>query len=287
MQYKIPGLRNQMTERIDAYGNTASGGLPDTDNVLYNIGGALFNAVTPTYPSKIKTTAVDKEMRRLYQSGIDMDNITVFASDAPKYFEVNGKTVHLTGEQYEKYAKNRNRSIQSMRDNVLKDSQYKRLTDEAKAKAMDYAYQYANALAKAGAGVGYKIKEGWMKDLAGASPEQLTGMFIQKAVESQLGTGSQRYDDISKMVSRNTIDDATALALLTDSQYKGYTEYCEAAKVPVTSYLQVLGQKSKDGAKQSDVKIAIAQVTQDNVQRRAIWCTLYAESTIPTEWYMK
>lgn len=297
LQYKIPGARNQMVERVDAYGNTVSGGLPDTGNKLLDVLGAIGNAVTPTYPSKTKTTAVDEEMRRLYNvDGLNKGDRTVFISDAPKHFEVDGKEVYLTGDQYVEYQKTRNSSIQQIRNDVMSSDRYDDLPDDIKLRAMSDAANYANALAKAGLDVGYKIKTKWMNELAGVSPEEVADAIITRSIENAAEDyEGGKFAGLSDMLDSGSIDDKLAISLLPKEQYDRYEKY--GKNVPASDLMDALAYKNSDeskGLKDKDGKDIKGETRQDHVKawmdekygndrhlKIGIWCTLYAESTCP------
>jgi hypothetical protein len=298
LQYKIPGARNQMVERVDAYGDTVSGGLPDTGNKLLDVMGAIGNAVTPTYPGKIKTTAVDEEMRRLYNvEGLDKDDRTVFISDAPKSFEVDGKNVQLTGDQYVKYQKTRNSSIQQMRDDIMSNDRYEDLPDDIKLRAMSDAANYANDLAKAGLDIGYKIKTPWMNELAGANPEEVADAIITRSIENAAEDyEGGKFAGLSDMLDSGSIDDQLAISLLPKEQYDRYEKY--GKNVPASDLMDALAYKNSEESKglkdEKTGKDIEGETRQDHVEawldekygnnrklKIGIWCTLYAESSCP------
>lgn len=269
---KIPVVDYNQIPYVDAWGRMEYTG---------DLGGRLFNnMLNPAYVSRIEETPVDTEIKRLEKNlGI---NLT--PSRAKGVITVNGREEILTAKEFVTYAQAKGQNDLTFRQNLIDSDVYKGLDDQTKAKAMEYSKDLADVLAVQEAGFTPKLS-GWQKELVGADSETITSTLIQKAIESELGSGSQRYTDISTMVSQNTIDDNLALALLTDNQYEKYNEFCTYANVPVTSYLEILGVKAQEGTKQEQVKARIERVTQDNKQRRALWCTLYSKNTIPGEWW--
>lgn len=243
---KDPIGRQTLTEKVDAYGDIVPGGLPDTGNTAKDIAGAVGYIVTPTFPGRIKTTAVDEEMRRLYNDPtVDRGKYTLFVSDAPKSFSVDGKDVKLTSEQYTQFAKDRNSGIQSMRDSVLSNENYADLPGNAKGKAMNDAKEYAEALAKAGLGVGYKLPEDWMENLAGATPEEAANAIIERAIKAEAAnTGANTYLGLGEMLSNKSIDEQLAAACLgatSTTAYGAYEANCVPAGLNVSQFLDSYG----------------------------------------------
>lgn len=290
-QKKVPGLRNQMTAQIDAYGNEVAGGWSTEGNAAERVAKAVASIITPTYPSKIKTTAVDEELHRIYDNTtLDKSDTPVFTNDAPKSFGVNGETVYLTGKQYEQFAKTRNSGIQKMQSDVMSSELYADLPVEVQHRAMHDAKSYAEALAKAELGVGYELKEPWMKELVGLSPEEATEAIITKSIEGEAKSyEGGKYDGLSSMLSEGSIDDEIAISLLPEETFTKYEEYGKKYKVTATDLMDALAYKNSADAKavegdqkpQDRVKEFIKSHYSNNAVRRGIWCCLYAESSCP------
>lgn len=245
-QKKVPFLRQQLTEMVDQYGDTVEGGLPEEGSTLSRVVRAVAGAVSPTYWSKIKTTEVDKERRRIYQE----TGQNVFVSDVPKRITVDGKNVNLTGEQWTQYGKTRNSMIQTLQGNVMESEDYDALSYDVKGKAFDLAEQYANELGKAAAGVDYKIDTEWMNALAGATPEEVTSAIINRAVESEAKRiGADKYDGLVDMLESGQIEDKVAIACLPESKFELWTKYGEQYKVPVSTLMDVISYGNSEESK--------------------------------------
>lgn len=259
---KIPGLRQQLTEQVDAYGNTVDGGLPTDGTPVGNMVKAILGAISPTYGSEIKTTAQDEELRRLYRAdGVYGEDYSLLDTEVPTSFEANGKTVYLTGDQWEQYAKNLNGGKRQIRDSIMENERYADLPDYIRAAAMTDAKNYANALAKAGLGVGYKIKDKWMNDLAGATPEEVAEAIIQRCIGNAAGNENRyenKYLGLSDMLEDKIIDDQLALAEMADTPRNAYTGNLEGTGITVQQFLDVYGTAQKDG-KTTDEKRQIAE----------------------------
>lgn len=198
LQYKSPH-RTGMVQDIDAWGRPIEGNKGSGGTDFGNFMESLFNVITPTYPGKVQETAVDKELKRLYRAGgVDNSKVSLFMKYASKDFTVDGKTVYLTGDQWEQYQTDRGQGAMTMRENLLNSDAYQSLSDGVKAVAMDIALEYANDLAKEKLAVGFKIDDGWMKDLAGADDETITDAIISRAIYREAGRIDEAENDEEK-----------------------------------------------------------------------------------------
>ena len=198
VQKKIPGLREDMAV---TYGNW---GVPVEGNGANGFGEAAFKAVTPVYPSKQKTDAVEEEIARLHDVNAEYSN---FYTKPPKSIAVDGENVKLTSEQYANYTETRGQTDYNLRKNMLDSDIYKGLPDNVKSKAMSLSQEYANALGKEAAGVGYESDEKWINGLKGKSDEEIVNAILGRAVESEkyisdeaknkLGNVQKLYDSLA------------------------------------------------------------------------------------------
>lgn len=198
VQKKLPGLRENMAV---TYGNW---GVPVEGNGANGFGEAAFKAVTPVYPSKQKTDAVEEEIARLHDVNAEYSN---FYTKPPKSIAVGGETVKLTSEEYANYTETRGQTDYNLRKNMLDSDIYKSLPDNVKSKAMRLSQEYANALGKEAAGVGYESDETWINDLKGKSDEEVLKAILGRAVESEkymsdeaknkLGNVQKLYDSLA------------------------------------------------------------------------------------------
>jgi hypothetical protein len=269
LQKKIPGLRNQMTEVVDAYGNTVEGGLPSDGSLLERVMAAIGNAVTPVYGSKIKTTAVDEEVRRLLNAEGVTGDYTLVTPNVPKSFEVGNKTVHLTADQYVQYQKTLGSSVQTIRGSVINSEAYNALPDDVKSAAMSKAYEYANALAKTGLDVGYQGEDEWMKELYGASPEVVAQTIIQRSVDNAAldkDLYTNKYDGLGEMLESNSINEQLALACMSETANTAYGQLCKPAGVSVQQFLDVYGiAYSNDRSNAENRAVALENIQGMNI----------------------
>ena len=198
VQKKLPGLREDMAV---TYGNW---GVPVEGNGANGFGEAAFKAVTPVYPSKQKTDAVEEEIARLHDANAEYSN---FYTKPPKSIAVDGENIKLTSEQYANYTETRGQTDYNLRKNMLDSDIYKGLPDNVKSKAMSLSQEYANALGKEAAGVGYESDEKWINGLKGKSDEEIVNAILGRAVESEkyisdeaknkLGNVQKLYDSLA------------------------------------------------------------------------------------------
>lgn len=198
VQKKLPGLREDMAV---TYGNW---GVPVEGNGANGFGEGVFKAVTPVYPSKQKTDAVEEEIARLHDVNAEYSN---FYTKPPKIIAVDGENIKLTSEQYANYTETRGQTDYNLRKSMLDSDIYKELPDNVKSKAMSLSQEYANALGKEAAGVGYEIDEKWMNDLKGKSDEEVLKAILGRAVETEkyisdeaenkLGNVQKLYDSLA------------------------------------------------------------------------------------------
>ena len=152
---KIPGLNNITGAQIaylDAWGRTEKNADTATENVLYQL-------FSPGYASTIEETAMEKELQRLYEA---TGKKSVLISRADKYFNVDGERVDLTGAQYLTYSQTRGQTAFRLMSNLTSSAEYRGMTDDQKAKAVESVYQYANEVAKETTLRDYEITESWV-----------------------------------------------------------------------------------------------------------------------------
>lgn len=198
VQKKLPGLREDMAV---TYGNW---GIPVEGNGANGFGEGVFKAVTPVYPSKQKTDAVEEEIARLHDVNAEYSN---FYTKPPKRIAVDGENIKLTSEQYANYTETRGQTDYNLRKSMLDSDIYKGLPDNVKSKAMSLSQEYANALGKEAAGVGYETDEKWINDLKGKSDEEVLKAILGRAVETEkyisdeaenkLGNVQKLYDSLA------------------------------------------------------------------------------------------
>lgn len=245
VQQKIPGLREQMAVR---YGNW---GVPVEGNGANGVGEAVFNAVTPIYPSKQKTDPVEEEIARLHDANAEYSN---FYEKPKKSIAVDGETVKLTSEQYARYIETSGQTDYHIRAAMLESDLYQGVSDKVKSEAMTLSEQYANALGKEAAGVGYESDDKWINELKGKSEEEIANALIAKAVES---TGYLSEESQKRLDTVKNLYDSGA--------YMGVSsELLDSAKEKAEEYFKE-AEQAKYGGKLSEEKQALEGMNQKNL----------------------
>jgi hypothetical protein len=232
VQKKLPGLREDMAV---TYGNW---GVPVEGNGANGFGEGVFKAVTPVYPSKQKTDAVEEEIARLHDVNAEYSN---FYTKPPKSIAVDGENVKLTSEQYANYTETRGQTDYNLRKNMLDSDIYKGLPDNVKSKAMSLSQEYANALGKEAAGVGYESDEKWINGLKGKSDEEIVNAILGRAVESEKYISDEAKNKLGNV---QKIYDSLAYAGVSD-------DLKESAREKAAEYFQN-AEKAKFGYKLSE-----------------------------------
>ncbi len=242
VQKKLPELRENMAV---TYGNW---GVPVEGNGANGFGEAAFKAVTPVYPSKQKTDAVEEEIARLHDVNAEYSN---FYTRPPKSIAVDGENIKLTSEQYANYTETRGQTDYNLRKNMLDSDIYKGLPDNVKSKAMSLSQEYANALGKEAAGVGYESDEKWINGLKGKSDEEIVNAILGRAVESEKYISDEAKNKLGNV---QKLYDSLAYAGVSDdlkeSARKKAAEYFENAEKAKFGYELSEEQQKLEGKNQ-------------------------------------
>ena len=131
---KIPGLRQRLPVKTDVWGKEQE----QEGNVVEK---ALKNAVLPFTIKSVNNTKVDNELNELY-------NKTGASSILPttsleKTFKIDKQDYRMTNEEYNKYKKDYGQISYNLLDKLVTSSEYKKLTNEQKQKAIESVYSYA------------------------------------------------------------------------------------------------------------------------------------------------
>ncbi len=134
---KIPFWDYHQIPYIDAWGRKEASGVA--------LKRGLNNFLNPAYTSTVKTSKMEKELLRLYES---TGEASVFPSRADKYFTVDKKRKDLTADEYVRYATLKGKKSYKLITDLVKSDAYEILDDGEKVKAIEEAYDYANQKAK-------------------------------------------------------------------------------------------------------------------------------------------
>ena len=148
-QAKIPFASKKLPPRLDQWGREVK----NESNVALR---AFENFLSPGYIGTNNSTTVDIEIERLYKK---TGETGVVPNKPSKYFNVDGKRIDLSAEEYLQFSRLKGISSFKFAGDIIKSPTYKKLDDVDKAKVIANAYEYAGAKAKTKVSK-YKL-DGW------------------------------------------------------------------------------------------------------------------------------
>lgn len=134
---KIPGALQTQQPYVDAWGREEP-----TGSLLER---AVNNFLSPGYTSKIQTSDMEEELKRLYK---ETGEASVFPSSASKSVTYKGEKYALSAEEYTDYQHTAGKTAYSTLERLTRTGAYKSLSDEQKVEAVSIVYEYAKDLAK-------------------------------------------------------------------------------------------------------------------------------------------
>ena len=134
---KIPGALQTQQPYVDAWGREEP-----TGSLLER---AVNNFLSPGYTSKIQTSDMEEELKRLYK---ETGEASVFPSSASKSVTYKGEKYALSAEEYTDYQRTAGKTAYSTLERLTRTGAYKSLSDEQKVEAVSIVYEYAKDLAK-------------------------------------------------------------------------------------------------------------------------------------------
>ncbi len=153
---KIPVVSFMMEPYVNARGEQE---LNAEGNVFSR---AFQNFLSPGYYKKMRSTAVDDEMARLYAE-LGESAGGIMPKTVQKYITMNGERVNLSAEQYSEYQRTTGQSYYKKLGEIISSDYYKALTDEQKIDLLEKAKNYSVEVGKNAALPEYKITNGWLK----------------------------------------------------------------------------------------------------------------------------
>lgn len=135
---KIPFVDYNQIPYIDAWGRRESNGTTFESFVQ--------NFVNPHYVSEITTTAVDTELQRLYDAG--MENVFPQRAAQSTKITVDGEQRYMTADEYVTYAETKGQTSYNLIKDFMESDLYKSMDDESRADVIAEIYSYATDKAK-------------------------------------------------------------------------------------------------------------------------------------------
>lgn len=215
LSQKVPGWDFQQTPYIDVKGQEQA---QRTD-----LGGWLYNLVSPGYLDKKEVDAVSEELYRLHETGEAEENIfpetpaTTFSytdKDGVKHEDYN-----LTAKEAETLKRQVGEIYMGTLKDLLASDTYAAMTEKQKVDAALYAEDYAREKGRTEAVQGYEGMSDWMKAIDGDAAKAI----LDKTVESA-------FTDAFSLLDKDPAAAATAL----DQAYSlvdrhGITEWAQEA----------------------------------------------------------
>ena len=181
---------------------------------------AFENFLSPGYLSQDQSTAVDKELQRLYD---ETGEKGVLPSYADRTIKTGGETYRLGPEEYTQYAKDKGQVSFDLVESMQQSKYYDEMDDAEKVEAITKLYQYADALAKEKAVDGYK-PSGWVAkaieaEKAGIGPEDYV---YYMSIRDQDGNGSVTQEEAKQAIDQLSLSrrERAALYELQNSQWR-------------------------------------------------------------------
>lgn len=134
---KIPGALQTQQPYVDAWGREEP-----TGSLLERV---VNNFLSPGYTSKIQTSDMEEELKRLYK---ETGEASVFPSSASKSVTYKGEKYALSAEEYTDYQRTAGKTAYSTLERLTRTGAYKSLSDEQKVEAVSIVYEYSKDLAK-------------------------------------------------------------------------------------------------------------------------------------------
>ena len=130
---KIPGLRQLLPTKTDAWGNEVK----QIENPLLR---TAYNLTSPANIKDVRETELDKELQRVYDS---TGNVSVLPKTyIEKFFKFDNKEYRLTDGEYAAYKQILGKDNYEKLNQLINSSEYKSLSDEDKATVISKIYSY-------------------------------------------------------------------------------------------------------------------------------------------------
>lgn len=217
---KTPGWDYQQTEYINAKG--------ETEKQPTDLGGILYNMLSPGYAKEVKSDTVSEELYRLDRENIEGN---VFPDSPSKQITWTDKRgdVHedynLSEEEYATLAKTEGKTAERIKEKVFETDTYKTMTKQQKADIIGIIDDYAREAGRTAALPDYDGMADWMKDI---TEENEANTIIGKAIVKGFDSA---FSDIVDDWNRGN-DPAKSIEAL-DQAYKNYEALSDAERMEI------------------------------------------------------
>lgn len=139
---RIPGVRQDLPERIDVFGKPMET-YQDGSNNIFNV---FFN---PAFVSKIKRNPEAEEVLRIFEnSGLTNQAPQIAGEGSSQKVTINGEKIDIPADKLGEYQTYLGEKTQIAFANLMAQPKWKTMTDEEKANAMSSAMENINSAAK-------------------------------------------------------------------------------------------------------------------------------------------
>lgn len=246
----IPGLRQQLPEKLTGFGTPKEYAGTDTERAV----NALLNPYATT------TVRPKTGMESMLQ---EAEDVSVYPNKSPiGSVSVNGQTAELTNEQKRQYQTVYGQTYRDTLYALQGSSAFQRLDRQTKDAVMKAAESYAGVSAKNALDIGYKPPEGYA-ERTGMDSTALADALILEAVKSQKYLSPETQTAKSAVENRYS---STAYA-------RQSLDIVNAAKEKATAYFEHVEQ-AKYGGELTDAEQELsdkdAEYIADYFMRKAI-----------------
>ena len=228
---KIPGLSQTLAPSVDTVGREIQryGGKNNIFNVFLN-------------PANVSTENISESAGEIYRLYKETGNTNIMPRVAPYYINKNGEKITLNSSERAQYQKASGNIIETEIENLLKNSEYKKMTDEKKSEIISDIVNYS-----------YNIAQ---KEVLGT---ELSDTYQKVFEYSKIGDVSDYYafrnsvDDTDKETKKESITNYLLNSALSDKElaalYGSYysseetLEDMMTLKIPIKEYIKLDSQE--------------------------------------------
>ena len=211
---KLPGLRQQLPSTLDAFGQEKK----TTASAWQNW---LNSNILPGSITKYKTDQVKSELESLWESGAD---VKIPDRAAPKKVDTENGKLTLTNTMQRNYQRTYGNQVSMSLNQLFNSAEYKSMSTEEKAAAVNSIEQYATAVAKRSVGGKAEIPS-WATKGGNSVAENAVYRAMLETVKD--GASGEKDSDLVKSLSKQNYDYDTTVQLMSqfmsDSSVKNYT----------------------------------------------------------------
>ena len=228
---KVPYLSKMLPASYDTWGN---------ERTRSDSQGEAFFAqmVNPGQLGNKNETPLDAEIQRIYD---ETGNSAVFPLKADRSYNLgNDGTVTLTNKQHSDFQKSMGQRSYSYAESIMKNPDYKNLSDDDKAKVFEKAYKLSNALTKEEMFDHVTDSDKELKEIARkGNPDEVAKYLVDgvfKKAESEATAAQNKAITDATGLSADT----NAAQMIKDDMNKGNTQEAEQ-KIDEAAQLANLG----------------------------------------------